>query len=222
MEVTTSNLNDICRLCQIAQTEHDEVELWDTPLLSSDNFLVVPALGQFVSGYLMIVAKDHILNTGLLSEQLYPELEALKNEVVEILKETFAKPIFFEHGPASQTQTGGCCIDHAHIHAIPAPVNLPSCLMKHFPYRSIRSIAELKDVAANRKPYLFVELSHTERYVFEVEIIPRQYLRQVVCAELGLSEYWDWRQYPFYDRIRQTVKRITRLRTESKLQGAPR
>lgn len=211
------NLNNDCRLCQIIYAEGAEVNLHDAPLLSTDNFLVVPALGQFVNGYLMIIARDHVLNNGLLSEDLYPELENVKNEVAAVLTQAFGPPIFFEHGPASRTHTAGCCIDHAHIHAVPVPVNLPAYLAKHFPYRSICSLAELKDAAIARKPYLFVETTPKERYVFQVGIIPRQYLRQVICALLGMPELWDWRRYPFHDRISETVHRIAGLRVESKL-----
>ncbi|MFX0196174.1 MAG: hypothetical protein ACFFCW_08630 [Candidatus Hodarchaeota archaeon] len=219
MKAIELNVHDECRLCQIVSSQPDEVELHDAPLLSSDNFLVVPALGQFVSGYLLIVTRDHVLNTGLLSEHLYDELESLKNEVAATLTQAFKPPIFFEHGPASRTLTGGCCIDHAHIHALPAPVDLSACLSKHFPCRPISSFAELQDVAMARIPYLYIETGPEERYVFKVGVIPRQYLRQVVCAELGLPQLWDWRRYPFHDRIRQTVDRITEVYAKSRVPG---
>ena len=87
-------------------------------MFESDNFVVFPSLGQIVEGYLLIAPKKHYIGVSGIPKELYPELEEVCKKVRNKLSEVYCVPLFFEHGPHKESK-GGCCIDHAHIHAVP-------------------------------------------------------------------------------------------------------
>ena len=124
-------------------------------LSESDNFFVFPALGQIVEGYLLLASKKHHIGIGQVPEILYPELESVLSKVRRVLLEAYASPLFFEHGPTSDTKKGGCCLVHAHIHAVPVQVDLLLALSKHFKYEKIKSLKALKEQFNKGVPYYF-------------------------------------------------------------------
>jgi|SRR3989344_1835137 len=178
-------------------------------LSESDNFLVFPALGQIVEGYLLLASKKHHIGIGQVPEILYPELESVLSKVRRVLLEAYASPLFFEHGPTSNIKKGGCCLVHAHIHAVPVQVDLLLALSKHFKYEKIKSLKALKEQFNKGVPYYFYESNIGERYLFEVpEIVPSQYIRRVIAAEIGKPERWDWRNYYGIEELLNTRGRL--------------
>lgn len=90
----------------------------------TENFVVLPTIGQIVEGYLLIVSKQHYLSFGHIPAQCFREFMNLKEETRQVLSEVYTSPIFFEHGPISESKRGGCCVEHAHLHVVPARIDL--------------------------------------------------------------------------------------------------
>ena len=176
-------------------------------LRETENFAVFPSIGQIVEGYLLIMPKDHYLSTAHLPDTWYNELEHLCEETRQVLSIAYCPPIFFEHGPMSLQQRGGCCVDHTHIHAVPVSLNLAPELRKHLTERRITDLSELKDQLTREVAYLFFEDTKGARYVYDAPLVPSQYLRQLVASKIGSPEHWDWRIYPGEEEI------LTALRT---------
>ena len=132
-------------------------------LFASDNFFVFPSLGQIVEGYLLISPKNHHLSIAQIPNNLYFELEELKNKVKKVLTDNYQKPLFFEHGPISKYEKGGCCIDHAHLHCVPAEVDILEDLAKHFDYKEINLFSEIPQ----NTQYLFLE-QDDKKFLFHI------------------------------------------------------
>lgn len=195
-----------CRFCnefQIGKTEFMG-DVLERILFQSDNFYVFPSLGQIVEGYLLISPKEHYISIAQLPDKLYNELEEVQEKTIKILVREYQEPIFFEHGPISEREKGGCCIAHAHLHAVPAKADLLKRLEKHFSYFKISLYNELpKDMQ-----YLFFQNNQRERFVIPIrEIIPSQYLRQLLASELNIKK-WDWRLYPEFGRVKNVIKKL--------------
>jgi ATP adenylyltransferase len=105
----------------------------------SKNFVVLPTIGPIVEGYLLIVPKQHYLSFGHIPAQHFREFMNLKEETRQVLREVYTTPIFFEHGPISESKRGGCSVEHAHLHAVPANVDLLDQLQMGFRGRSINN-----------------------------------------------------------------------------------
>src|SRR3989344_6771630 len=114
-----------CQYCsefEIGHLDFNGKNLGNRMLFETDNFVVFPTIGQIVEGYSLIASKLHYTGMGHIPLELHAELESVKNKVRKVLTDNYRNPLFFEHGPASRAKKGGCCIEHAHFHAV--PVNL--------------------------------------------------------------------------------------------------
>ncbi len=117
--------------------------------------------------------------------------------------------MFFEHGATSERKKGGCCITHAHLHAVPVQVDVFSELAKHFDYQKIETFDQLKKQFDKGVPYFFYESNSGGRYLFEVpEIVPSQYIRQIIAAKIEKPERWDWRTCLGIDELLRTIEKL--------------
>ena len=173
-------------------------------LYESQNFVVFPSLGQIVEGYLLIAPKRHYLSIAQIPNSLYFELTEVQEKVRDILTKNYCSPIFFEHGPISESKNVRCCVDHAHLHAVPTSISILEDLIKHFKYKEVNNFTELpSDVS-----YLFLE-EKKKKYVFPINtILPSQYLRQILAMKTCCSEKWDWRICPGIEELKNTIKKL--------------
>ncbi|HLD58433.1 MAG TPA: hypothetical protein VI977_02215 [archaeon] len=178
-------------------------------LFESKNFVVFPTIGQIVEGYLLIAPKKHFISIAAIPKSMFSELEKLQKKVRAVLEENYSTPLFFEHGPVSETKKGSCCITHAHLHAVPIELDIVRELEKKFKPKKILSLAELKKNFWKKKPYFFVETNSKERFAFSVpEIAPSQYIRRIIAIRTGNPEKWDWHTAPEIDRFFRTCQKL--------------
>jgi diadenosine tetraphosphate (Ap4A) HIT family hydrolase len=104
-----------------------EREIYQDP-----HFVVVAALGQIVPGWLLIIPRFHYPSIGHLPTNLQDRLSRIAKRIDLVLQELYGEPISFEHGSVSQEGTVGTCIEHAHLHVIPARFDIGSTLSATF------------------------------------------------------------------------------------------
>ena len=89
-------------------------------MYETENYVVIPTIGCFVEGYVLIVSKQHYDCAGQMALSSIEELCQLIWKVVSAIKQTYGLDcIVFEHGAISCTNKFGGCINHAHIHVVP-------------------------------------------------------------------------------------------------------
>ena len=208
---------EYCIFCRIAYAERNWLPEYDRPIIQTADFFVVPALGQFVEGYVLICPRVHFLNLAVMGSDLLDRLFDVKEQVRILLFEEYGqKCVFFEHGPALGGIRGGSCVGHAHLHALPADLAAPpSWVSEHLNGGRIDDISTIVDYAKAGNPYFFLECSDGTMYMYDALLLPCQYGRQVLARVLGVLEQWDWRRYPYYERMIETVRRL-RIRMEMK------
>jgi diadenosine tetraphosphate (Ap4A) HIT family hydrolase len=205
---------DTCRLCSIFNTPAEKRAVQDTQLDQTEHFEWIPGLGAFVEGYSLIVSKSHVLNTGGFEIHVIKELEAFLKKVRSILTQIYNTiPITVEHGSMGDSKHAGSCIEHHHLHMFPANVlHVPKVLLNNFRNSTlIDSLQSLRSFDHNRVQYIYYSNNPEHHIVFEVSILPRQYIRQVLAAELNCPQDWDWRQYPFIENITSFVTKVQNL-----------
>lgn len=208
---------NVCGLCQVVNKPEQGRKIQDTLLDQTDHFVWVPGLGSFVEGYSLIVSKNHVLNTGCFDIETIDELERLIDRIRKTLRKLYKKgSIVFEHGPMGSRDHAGSCIEHHHIHILPADLSyVPKVLSNNFVNRGpIDSMKGLIKFNQNHIPYIYYSPVSGEHDVFEVQILPRQYLRQVIAAECGHPQDWDWREKPFIENIKAFLIKMKKLRRE--------
>lgn len=208
---------NVCRLCQVVSKPEYDRNIEDTLLNQTDHFQWIPGLGSFVEGYSLIVSKKHVLNTGCFDVDIIDELEVFIRQISKVLREIYKKgSIVFEHGSMGNRDYAGSCIEHHHIHILPAGLSrVPKVLSDNFINRGpMKSMRDLVEFNQDRLPYIYYAPPSGEHNVFEVQILPRQYLRQVIAAECGHPRDWDWREKPFMENIKAFIDKMKKLRKE--------
>jgi hypothetical protein len=137
-------------------------------------------------------------------------LDELCKEVRSILRNAYGACVFFEHGIRGEG-SGGCGIDHAHMHTVPLMgKGVLNILAQKFECSDIDSLADIKRVAERNSSYLFFENSSAQRYVFPVNNLPSQYLRRLVAESVGRKD-WNWRERGHEPELISTVERLSPL-----------
>jgi pyrimidine deaminase RibD-like protein len=192
-----------CRLCRDYRDGSNTV-------FETDNFFVVPALGQLgLDGYLMICTKAHLVGAVNIPTELLPEFESCLERTRLVVSHTYSSEVLvFEHGPKLACARGGACIDHAHLHFVPTVSDVMEFLNEQFEPRRLGDLSELREICERDLSYVMVETQERERHVVELDIpAPAQFLRQLIAEDLGVKN-WDWRDHPDLETFASTTEAL--------------
>jgi len=169
-----------------------------------EDFVIMPPLGEFMPGGLLLLTRQHIPSFSFLSPTLWAKLQNLLNAVGRALKSRWGvAPLVFEHGPASERSKGHCCVDHAHLNIFPARVHLHPHLSSRMNL-ALSSLAELSRLQRAEFGYLFVQENDGTRRAYDGQHAPTQLVRRIITSQLGIPERWHWRDFPGRDELVET------------------
>jgi len=167
-------------------------------------FVVMPPLGEFMEGGLLLLTREHILSLAHLPPAQFDHLERLVQAIQRALVQRWGvAPLVFEHGPAPEWSKGVCCVYHAHLNIFPAAVPVHPHLARRM-HLSLGSLAELVKLRHAEFGYLFVQENDGVRRAYDGRQVPTQLVRRLITAELGRPERWHWRDYPGRDELLAT------------------
>ncbi len=153
---------------------------------------MIPSLGQIVEGHLLIAPSRHFRALADLPQASLQELDILYGNLRSTLTRLYGRCVFFEHGIRCEA-SGGCGIDHAHLHAVPVRADgVLEILSQRFRGVPISSISNINECIPVNVSYLFFEDASSQRLVFPVGHLPSQYMRQLIASSIG-KKAWDWR-----------------------------
>ena len=180
----------------------------DRIIFRTARICVVPTLGQIAEGHLLIIPVQHVNSIADMDEDATQEFTSVYEEVKQTLRRSYQDCICFEHGvriPGS----GGCGIDHAHMHAIPVSGHgVLDILQRTFVGSQVGCVADVTHAFSRDVSYLYFESNEGERQVFETPFIPSQYMRRLVSESLG-KRHWDWRTADFEPGLIATVQKLS-------------
>lgn len=175
--------------------------LWETP-----HFVMIADISPLVVGHVIIIPRAHILSFGSIPQEFLAELSEFILKASEKLAAHAFPPVVLEHGSDSLSDTGGC-VAHAHLHLVPAPLDMRSPLGK-WQQTEISSMHDLRNWAQQDIPYVYVGDPHGAGVVADRLVgIPKQFLRIEVARQVGLADpLWDWRTHILDRNLRDTVE----------------
>lgn len=204
-----------CPFC--AEFEDDGLSLFSSMMgdrlpcrvvYEDEHFVVMPPLGEFMEGGLLLLSREHILSFAHLPPAQFDHLERLLQAIQQALVKRWGRAtLVFEHGPAPDWSKGVCCVDHAHLNIFPAPVHVHP----HLAGRMNLSLASLSELANLRRAdfgYLFVQENDGARRAYDGRDVPTQLVRRIITAQLGLAERWHWRDYVGRDELLATCNAL--------------
>jgi XTP/dITP diphosphohydrolase len=168
------------------------------------DFVIMPPLGQFMAGGLLLLTRQHIPSFAFLAAEKLDRLESLVKVVCQTVSARWGvSPLLFEHGPAPEITKGVCCVDHAHFNIFPAQVQLHPHLAARMSMR-MTSLMELNKLNSAEFGYLLVQENDGTRRVYDGQYVPTQLVRRIITSQMGMPERWHWRDYPGCDQLVET------------------
>jgi hypothetical protein len=160
---------------------------------------VIPSLGPIVDGHVLICPKEHVKSLACVPPGLDREFQEFKEHLVHVLQVLYRAPIHcFEHGSAPFTGRILCTVEHAHLHLLPADVEIWHLLESGPTWTPVQSGLSNLSGTVGDSEYLFYESpDHRTVTAFpSVGGFESQYLRRVFCEALGRESAWNWRTTP--------------------------
>jgi diadenosine tetraphosphate (Ap4A) HIT family hydrolase len=158
-------------------------------------------------GHALVLPLQHVVSVAELSGDASRDFFAVRNEIVSLLENKFGPLLQFEHG-VREGDSGGCGIDHAHLHVLPCPSNVTAdVVLADFPHRLEIDDLEQIGAATGERSYLFVKDANNRARLALCDRVPSQYLRRRVAALLGM-ERWDWRTASFRESFALTTAEL--------------
>lgn len=177
-------------------------------LYQDDDFIVLPPIGEFIEGGLLLLTRQHIPSFAHLERSKLVRLAQLMAVIrSELARQYGVSPLIFEHGPAPQRGKGVCCVDHAHFNIFPAKVRVEPELAE----RMSMPIRELDDILTLRSAefgYLFVQENDGSMRAYDGQLVPTQLVRRIIARQIGLPERWHWKDYPGFDELVATYNAL--------------
>lgn len=180
----------------------------------SRNFIVLPTIGQFIDGYLLIIPKSHVMSVAELTKEELLEFKEVLEDTEFLLKISYGRPniLIWENG----TGNGGIgkakdSVVHAHVHLVPSTLTSESIKIKSgFQFDRI-TIDDISNYSNHS--YLLIREENPNKWIINNSkdlYIPRQYIRQLLAEENDIpGELWNWRKYPCRENLHKTIKQIS-------------
>lgn len=220
----SNHLNETCGFCaEIYGLDNEcnllksiitpQTELKSRILTESDHFVVMPTIGAFVEGYVMIVSKEHYECIGKMPEDALHELEQLIIRIKACIRERYNMDVVcFEHGGVSCTKRAGGCIVHAHLHLVPCDVPIIGEVQERgLTAIPIHDLSALQAIGKANSSYLYFEDADGQKYIMKENVVISQFFRQLLAHHFGLGSQWDWRQHFFLDNLVKIMERMSNI-----------
>jgi hypothetical protein len=150
-----------------------------------------------------------VLSSLLLPADYLRELSAIIRVLGKFMMDCYHTPfVIYEHGTANAENVGGMSVAHAHLHCVPCRTAVaPRCPEFDFiKPESFAGVADDYQRYGDNRPYLLLRDLDGSLYLAISESIPSQFFRKRVCDLCGFNGKGDWREYPFIDNLRNTIR----------------
>lgn len=171
-------------------------------LCETDNFVLIPALGQLTHNQSMIVPKKHYLSMkGALED--FSEVQFLIDCYLNNFFTDKDEILFFENG--NSTRTFSSCIEHAHLNILPIKFDFDQELMgffdssKHVIYNH-----DLKSLYHDLKKDTSYRVAGTYLngfYAMQLDQKPESQFMRKKIAKLLEIDCWDWKNFGFQNSM---------------------
>jgi diadenosine tetraphosphate (Ap4A) HIT family hydrolase len=159
--------------------------------LESLYFYIFPSVGSLIPGHLLIVPKRHYTALSMATKDEIVELEGVISELQSIYKSVLRSSsiFYFEHGILDVDKSLINCVDHAHLHILPAAIDTSDLSFRD---TKILNISEVLNIETTTPDYIFFGDGGRSYISFDQDK-HAQYLRKIVHEQLKLQNHWNWR-----------------------------
>ncbi|MEU4496914.1 hypothetical protein OG729_14730 [Streptomyces sp. NBC_00210] len=172
-------------------------------------WVLLPTIGALTPGYCLFMPVEHLDAAADVSPAGLERVAAETEEMRTLIQARYGPVILAEHGPRD-CELGASCCSHCHLHLIPVPD--PDAITAAYekaggPGLRLASMADLPTAAEGS--YLYLSPRPGEHYYWLSAGFARQFVRRVCAYELGIGEYFDWRDHPFTAHRERTFAELS-------------
>jgi diadenosine tetraphosphate (Ap4A) HIT family hydrolase len=198
-----------CSFCSIHAEKLASLTWYDTPLLQTEHFFVVPSIGAMVPGWVMVLPKVHALSIARVPHEQREELKLLINRTRTVVEKRFGPATLFEHGASAAGSLTGCGVDHAHLHIVPLHFSLISLALNDEAASWVRKTHGPHGIKDAQSDYLLISEDSSTCVVGHLRQPQSQYFRRLIANAVGTPGQYNYRTYLFLNNVRQTVEGIS-------------
>jgi ATP adenylyltransferase len=184
---------------------------WDRVFCDSGSFIITPTKGALVPGWLLVVAKRHVLCSGAISVSELPELADCVRTAQQMVRDNFGEPTVFEHGPSEAGTSLGCGIDHLHLHVAPLSFSLRKATNKLFhevKWESVMGLSSTSALFESRVDYGFVQEPNGRMFICSPPRGTKQFFRRAIASEIGIPAEYDYSKFPHLSNVISTLDKL--------------
>jgi diadenosine tetraphosphate (Ap4A) HIT family hydrolase len=189
----------------------DPEKIKSRTIASFDGVNIVATLGQITEGgYVLLIPTDHVPCIGAMDKDRAKNINRITGQIVKCLKQEYQSTVLiFEHGIIGQT------IKHAHLHFLPADIDLSYQIQLDFPESEKQIVEDLTNLQllyqTRQEPYLLWSNPSGQFSVCWNPPAQPQYLRIIAAVMLNVPERADWKKMdPELDKmlIDETIEKL--------------
>lgn len=198
---------DSCPLCDLPGKPKSEFDV-STPIDEEGDVVLKPDLGMLMAGHLLAVTKEHLTSFAQLDPERLGVIDRCLGSYEDRLAHQFGRYFRVEHGSDNITTHGsGGCVEHAHIHLIPADEDAGSHIQEQLSWQKLDNYEDLSNFRG--VPYIYLGRT-AMHYVIPNPRLSGQWIRRQVAAIRGM-EQWDWALFDSREELNATFKGIRAL-----------
>lgn len=188
-----------CPFCKL-----DILDISNTIIEESNNFLILPSKGSFVDGYLLILPKKHLNSINELQNQYKEELINLITKYREKFFQIYKRyPIIFEHGSSNNNaSTSSSSVTHAHIHIVNHNFLNEKQIIKDVNFQSVNQNNFFENKDQNYISYISPNFDFYISYNFKPI---SQQMRIFIAKDLNILDHYNWKISNFDENILTTI-----------------
>lgn len=173
----------------------------------SADTVAMPTLGCFRAGYILVCPITHVTSTAQLGAPGFRRFITDLRHLRTTVEATYGPSVVFEHGMRTHDQRAGGCVDHAHMHLLPANDAVAMSLAAALEGGERSMLSELR--SWRDEAYLMASgLASESIQVIRSPRVRSQHLRRISAGALGLSDRYDWGLFPQAETMTATVETL--------------
>ena len=150
---------------------------------------ITPDLAPLLRGHYLVVSQDHYHSFAEAPAEVHDSLRRAIDYLADKLNCSIS---WFEHGAVFPGK-GGASIDHAHLHILACDLDIQKAVEADGKYlECVPYSDETFCSLARRQPYLLIGGSSNDTKLYYVDLLPSQYLRDIVMQLREHSDY-NWK-----------------------------
>ncbi|MEU6487306.1 hypothetical protein [Streptomyces sp. NPDC046887] len=176
---------------------------------TSGGWVLLPTIGSLAPGYCLFMPLQHLDAAADVSPSALARVAEEAERMRRLIQARYGPVILAEHGPRD-CELGASCCSHCHLHLVPVPD--PDAIRTAYektggPGLRLASMEALPEVAGGS--YLYLSPRAGEHYYWPSAGFARQFVRRVCADQLGIGDFYDWRDHPFTAHRERTFTELT-------------